>query len=272
MLTQAIVDIGANRGFTTMGIFAAWGQLVERQVTAIHARMRRGWHKAGCGMINSELFSLPRVVAFEPDPNNYAMLHDAAAVVMNYTATGKMAAIPSEKLTLVNAAVGKAAGTAHFASSQGGSGGSNGFSRAGGEVVRVVRLDEELPRLGLGGRLHFVKSDLEGYDPNAIYGAERLLRRHLIDLWYYEYHGKGQYMKEVSLQQMTAYLERLGYASYLVGEHDLVHLTRSSLAKIGSFKDWSNVLAVRKTLPFHARLVLMLNRWRLPCAITNASA
>ena len=37
---------------------------------------------------------------------------------------------------------------------------------------------------------------------------------------------------------MTAYLEGLGYASYLVGEHDLLHLTPGSLAGIGSFKDW----------------------------------
>ena len=38
---------------------------------------------------------------------------------------------------------------------------------------------------------------------------------------------------------MTAYFEGLGYASYLVGEHDLLHLTPGSLATIGSFKDWS---------------------------------
>ena len=39
---------------------------------------------------------------------------------------------------------------------------------------------------------------------------------------------------------MTAYFEGLGYASYLVGEHDLLHLTPGSLATIGSFKDWSS--------------------------------
>ena len=27
------------------------------------------------------------------------------------------------------------------------------------------------------------------------------------------------------------------------------------------------MLAVRKTLPIHARLVLLLNRWQLPCAM-----
>lgn len=37
---------------------------------------------------------------------------------------------------------------------------------------------------------------------------------------------------------MTAYLEGLGYASYLVGEHDLLHLTPGSLAGIGNFRDW----------------------------------
>ena len=32
------------------------------------------------------------------------------------------------------------------------------------------------------------------------------------------------------------------------------------------------MLAVRKTLPYHARLVLLLNRWQLPCAmVTNVS-
>ena len=163
---------------------------MERQVTAIHAKIGRGWHKAGCGMTASDLASLPHVVAFEPDPNNYAMMGDAAAVVLNHTATGRMAAIPPERLTLVNAAVGKADGTARFTSSRGGSGGSNSLSLTGGVVVRVVRLDEELPRLGLHGRVHLVKSDLEGFDPDAIYGAEGLLRRNAIDLWYYEYHGK----------------------------------------------------------------------------------
>ena len=54
------------------------------------------------------------------------------------------------------------------------------------------------------------------------------------------YHAQGQYIKKVSLEQMTAYFEGLGYASYLVGEHDLLHLTPGSLATIGSFKDWSS--------------------------------
>ena len=163
-------------------------------------------------MTASDLASLPRVVAFEPDPNSYAMLGDAAAVVLNHTFTGRMAAIPPERLTLVNAAVGKAEGTARFTSSRGGSGGSNGLSLAGGVVVRVVRLDEELPKLGLHGRVHLVKSDLEGFDPDAIYGAEGLLRRNAIDLWYYEYHGKVA-------QQVNAHSACIVYAHVFSHAH-----------------------------------------------------
>lgn len=47
------------------------------------------------------------------------------------------------------------------------------------------------------------------------------------------------------MAQMTAYLEGLGYASYLVGEHDLLHLTPGSLAGIGNFRDWSASMAKR---------------------------
>ena len=179
-----------------MAVFAAWGQLVERQVSAIHATIGRGWHKAGCGMSARELAAIPRVVAFEPDPDNYAMLSDAAAVVLNHTAAGKMAAIAPKQLTLINAAVGKAEGIVRF-DSAGESGGINGRSHTGGVAARLVRLDDELPRLGLGERVHLVKSDLEGFDPDAMHGAERLLRRHAIDLWYYEYHGKGLFIKQV---------------------------------------------------------------------------
>ena len=191
-----IPQVGANRGFTTMAVFAAWGQLVERQVSAVHATIGRGWHKAGCGMSARELAAIPRVVAFEPDPNNYAMLSDAAAVVLNHTAAAKMAAISPERLTLVNAAVGKAEGIVRF-DSAGESGGINSRSRTGGVAARLVRLDDEVPRLGLGERVHLVKSDLEGFDPDAMYGAERLLRSNAIDLWYYEYHGKGLFIKQV---------------------------------------------------------------------------
>ena len=48
-------------------------------------------------MTARELAAMPRVVAFEPDPTNYAMLSDAAAVVLNHTAEGRMAAIPPEQ-------------------------------------------------------------------------------------------------------------------------------------------------------------------------------
>lgn len=100
-----------------------------------------------------------KVIAFEPNPVNFQYLSRNMADVRNSVE--------------LNAAVGEKSKTVCIADGRNNSGQSH-VSESGTHRVSCITLDEALPEYS-AERLGFLKLDLEGYELNALIGAEELL-------------------------------------------------------------------------------------------------
>jgi FkbM family methyltransferase len=109
---------------------------------------------------------VPRVIAFEPDRQNFARLN--ANLALNGL---------SDRVETHEAAVGARFGTATLLPSPAA---NRGMSRIGGETadgsyeVAVLALDEVVPHIG---RRIAIKIDVEGYEDEVLSGATQLLGR-----------------------------------------------------------------------------------------------
>ena len=96
------------------------------------------------------------VIAYEPDPLSFGRLEDFRA---------RLPADVAQKITCVNAAIGAERGTLRFTPT----GTPGTMSDAGGEMeVPCLTLDEALS----GGRVDYIKVDVEGFEPQVLAGAE----------------------------------------------------------------------------------------------------
>ncbi len=113
-----------------------------------------------------------RIVAFEPDLQNYRAM--AAAI-------GQLQDEVRSRIELRNSALGRQRGRTRFAA---GCGELSRCSDAGGTEVEIEAMDDSLA----GSIPTYIKLDIEGAEPDAIRGAETLIRRHSPKLAVCVYH------------------------------------------------------------------------------------
>jgi FkbM family methyltransferase len=118
-----------------------------------------------------------RAVAFEPGPRQFAALAARSARLRSEWA------LDDDQIELVPAALGETDGMA-MAESQSGQMTSLALSGDGGQLVRLETLDGHMA----GGRVSFLKADVEGMEMPLLRGAADTIRRHRPKLAICVYH------------------------------------------------------------------------------------
>jgi hypothetical protein len=94
-----------------------------------------------------------------------------------------------------------------------------------------------------------LKVDAEGADPLVLRGASKLLASGRVDAVLFEY--GHQWTKTVdtgthNLRSTTAFLDALGFDSFLLGRRGAVQLNGDCWDPLAEFWMWSNVFALRR--------------------------
>ncbi|MBV6459893.1 MAG: hypothetical protein HONBIEJF_03048 [Fimbriimonadaceae bacterium] len=149
-----------------------------------------------------------RVISVEPDPETARRA--ACAVALNGL----------RNVTVVNAAIGDHVGEAVFFTAPGS---SDAASLSGKTVdspvlkevrVPLVTIDSLVEQCGLE-KVSFLKIDVEGYEPQAIAGAEQTVLRHHPEL-FFEYHWEIAPKLGWKAEDITAKLDQWGSYRYFV--------------------------------------------------------
>ena len=77
------------------------------------------------------------------------------------------------------------------------------------QVVKVVTIDEYISNNNIT-HIDFIKSDTEGFDCKAIFGAEKALKAGIIDIWQFEYNHRWIDSKNY-LKDVFKFVEDKGY-------------------------------------------------------------
>jgi FkbM family methyltransferase len=117
-----------------------------------------------------------KAIAFEPGPRQFRALQQRADRL-----TGEWALEPAQ-LDLVPAALGEQAGVEHAATQSGQM--TSLAVGSGSEEIRITTLDDHLA----GGRVSFLKADVEGMEMPLLRGAAESIRRHRPKLAICVYH------------------------------------------------------------------------------------
>lgn len=118
--------------------------------------------------------------------------------------------------------------------------------------VKVVTIDSFLKQHGLL-KVHLMKLDGEGYDPQMLFGSTQSLAARQIDIVQFEYNGKWRDIPNVdttkhSLGNIVKHLEQLGYDTFLVGKKNLYQLSRGMWNAKYEFWGWSNAFAFSRSM------------------------
>jgi FkbM family methyltransferase len=137
-----------------------------------------------------------RVLAFEPGKAQADWLEECLAVNPSLSVEVVRLALGANTsdLCLTNAGVPTNHGTQNY------------VSATGGAPVHVVRLSDEIGRRGIK-EVDLWKLDVEGYEFEALQGAERLLKDRLIRALYIE-------IQDCHQAQIIGFLNSFGYGSY----------------------------------------------------------
>lgn len=139
-------------------------------------------------------------IAFEPAPRNLELLQNN--VFRNHLA---------DRVTVIPKAVGERAGTVVFdvgPAEQTGWGGVSTTTSKTSITVPVVRLDEELPDIGID----VLKIDVEGADTLVILGCEALLKAHRIGTIFFEQNTSRMESLGIGADVARKFLNNLGYS------------------------------------------------------------
>lgn len=164
-----------------------------------------------------------RVIAFEPHPGNGARLE--SNVALN----------PGVEVELVSAAVGGERGTAYLETGGPGSdyhhiggSGEGGAARAEGVEVPVETIDDACAERRIE-RVAALKLDVEGHEPHALAGAERMLSEGRIDAIVLELNDELLARSDSSAAEITQRLASLGYRTEPIPMAGLNRLHRGSM-------------------------------------------
>lgn len=182
------------------------------------------------------------VVAVEASPRNAALLAESARE------NGLTA------LRVVQAAASARAGTLDFL--QLGPYGLVANAGVRGETVRVPAIAVDDLAAGLGWeQIHFIKMDIEGSEPAALMGMQRLLSRDGAPPLLFESNGHTLHLFGETPGRLLSILESLGYRCYTLGAGTLAAVTAAD----PQLECVVDCLAVKGPLP-------PLGDWRLAAA------
>lgn len=119
------------------------------------------------------------------------------------------------------------------------------------EEVQVFTLDEIAPELNLTN-VYLLKSDVEGYDPKVLVGAQRLISERRIQWLLFEYNAQWSVVetpailrdgrKLDTLRSVTTWLFEQGYMCFTALEDMLLPLYSYYWSDVFETKSWGNIL------------------------------
>jgi FkbM family methyltransferase len=181
-----------------------------------------------------------RVVSYEPDPDVGQILRRNAAVNGYSNLEVRPVAVADQTGTMTFYRDPKTTGDNRLF--------SHGHDRDSFSVP-VVTLDENLAEFS--ERIDLVKMDIQGAEPLALDGMERLLqerppRRMLIEFWPHGIAGMGR-----DPARMIDVLRAAGYHLTRLDDHTEFELGRALREMTPENKDWVNLICVHETADAH---------------------
>ena len=190
------------------------------------------------GLLTNEPFNRSESVTvhcIEPSQGSYARLQSIRDSLPNQDASGAW--------VLHNLAAAKTSGEVAFT--------ANCDSELctiqadnNGVKARAVSVDDFVHAEGIES-IALLKVDAEEYDPDVIAGAHHTIKTGKATVIYFEYHSVRLWA-DVALKTVVAELELAGYACFLDGSPTLTRLDAQCWHDAYEFKQWSNVVCVKK--------------------------
>ncbi len=253
---KVVFDIGANKGFFTVDIYAKFTNFSVNSVWKTHGL------KPGCPWYaDTDRHVFPRVFAFEPGKASCDMLRKLQT------------ALPLCGLEVLNAGMSDRSGSVHVPTAPAGDeqlrieflqkdqmGGGGGVTEL--NEVPVYTLDDFVRQRGIS-HIDVVSIDTETHDPFVIRGMAKTLGAGAIDLLCFEMNDAKV---APDLQPLVILLDTFGYDCFLVGPRVLLllsnrcwHDTYASSIQQHGF----NVLCVRRSyVHYHALTApFRMDRW-----------
>jgi FkbM family methyltransferase len=259
-----LIDIGANLGDTSATLVRMF---TDADCVRYQAR------KPPQGMHEDCNAALPvRVFAYEPVPENYALLAERAAhdmwpavgwrgfqvALTSPAAIDALPALPSgaRHITFYGRLVN---GAMVGGDQQGGLGPTGGTSASEFINVEGWTLDGHLASIGEGEtEVLLLKVDTEGFDGQTLLGAGGTLRAGRVAFLVFEYNDKWSASGD-SIKPVSQWLQGLGYECYWITEQRLVPLSGRLWHDGYEFRAWSNVFCHRASDARAASLVAFYN-------------
>ncbi|GAQ81565.1 hypothetical protein KFL_000840080 [Klebsormidium nitens] len=211
------------------------------------------------------LIRKPVIYAFEPAVNNSLVLK----------ALKDMIQYPS--VEIIRAAASNVTGKMYFTNCAAGQETCRLVAGAGKgtTVIDATTIDRFLQTRNIQ-KVDILKIDAEGYDPLVLQGAQSALALHKIRVLEFEYHEIEQWgawrRGSSSLEEVTAWLDDLGYDCYLESamnkvtktgatlQFDLVRLTGCWDSRL-EIRKWSNVACVLREELEMSMMFFKASRW-----------
>ena len=262
-----LFDIGANKGRYSAALFDATCDTIPRREAAAEKRDELMLDRTPpANLLSTNNAGCPTIFAVEADS---ALCRSVLAHIAD------IHGFPSAQYHVINAAMFSSDGEMRFAAetrtgSETGSLVKPGMSGAKlerkkrDETARTWCIGSLITNHGIA-RAHWIKVDVEGYDPYVLHGAEQTLRRRAISGVMFEYAGTWERVNAThTLRHVVSWLDGLKYNSYLVGRTRLIALSGRQWHDAYESREWADVIALAAGSDFERTFVRSYGR-PLPC-------